>query len=37
MKQRKIKPGMYRNFNGGMYSVLSTATHTETGEKLVMM
>ena len=19
MKQRKIKPGMYRNFNGGMY------------------
>lgn len=36
MKQRKIKPGMYRHFQGGMYRVLSTATHTETGEKLVI-
>ena len=36
MKQREIKPGLYRHFNGGMYRVLSTATHTETGEKLVI-
>ena len=36
MKQRKIKPGMYRHFNGGMYRVLANATHTETGEKLVI-
>ena len=36
MKQRKIKPGLYRRFNGEMYRVLSTATHTETGEKLVI-
>lgn len=37
MKQRKIKPGLYRHVNGGMYRVLANATHTETGEKLVMM
>ena len=36
MKQRKIKPGMYRHFNGGMYRVLANATHTETGDKLVI-
>lgn len=36
MKHRKIKPGLYRNFNGGMYRVLANATHTETGEKLVI-
>lgn len=36
MKQRKIKPGLYRHFNGGMYRVLANATHTETGDKLVI-
>lgn len=36
MTTRKIKPGLYRHVNGGMYRVLSTATHTETGEKLVI-
>ena len=36
MTKRTIKPGLYRNVNGGMYRVLSTATHTETGEKLVI-
>ena len=36
MKQRKIKPGLYRHVNGGMYRVLANATHTETGDKLVI-
>lgn len=36
MTKREIKPGLYRHFNGGMCRVLSTATHTETGEKLVI-
>ena len=36
MKQRKIKPGLYRHVNGGMYRVLSTATHTENGGRLVI-
>ena len=36
MKQRKIKPGLYRHFNGEMYRVLSIATHTENGGQLVI-
>lgn len=36
MKQRKIKPGLYRHINGGMYRVLITATHTENGGLLVI-
>ena len=36
MKQRKIKLGLYRHFKGGMYRVLSTATHTENGGRLVI-
>lgn len=36
MTKRKIKPGLYRHVNGGMYRVLANATHTETGEKLVI-
>ena len=36
MTTRKIKPGLYRHVNGGMYRVLANATHTETGEKLVI-
>lgn len=36
MTRRKIKPGLYRHVNGGMYRVLANATHAETGEKLVI-
>lgn len=29
MKQRKIKLGLYRHFNGGMYRALENATNTD--------
>ena len=31
-----IKNGWYRHFKGGYYYVTGTATHTETGEKMVI-
>ena len=31
-----IKLGLYRHFKGGMYRVLGTAEHTETGEQMVI-
>jgi hypothetical protein len=36
-KLRTIKPGMIlRHYKGGLYRVVGFATHTETGEELVM-
>jgi hypothetical protein len=29
-------PGQYRHFKGGMYTVVGIATHSETGEQLVV-
>lgn len=37
MKDRELKAGMiYRHFKGGLYQIKYFATHTETGEKLVI-
>lgn len=32
----EIRPGRYRHFKGNEYEVLFTATHSETGEKMVV-
>ena len=31
-----IRPGRYRHFKGNEYQVLGTATHSETGEPMVV-
>ena len=31
-----IRPGWYRHFKGGEYEVLGVATHSETGEPMVV-
>ena len=31
-----IKPGRYRHFKGGEYEVYGVATHSETGEQMVV-
>ena len=31
-----LKPGRYRHFKGGEYEVRGIATHSETGEQLVV-
>ena len=32
----KIEPGIYRHFKGGEYAVQGVATHSESGEKMVV-
>ncbi|MBT5032860.1 MAG: DUF1653 domain-containing protein [Proteobacteria bacterium] len=31
-----LKPGLYRHFKGKQYQLLGVASHTETGEELVV-
>ncbi|MFQ3176154.1 MAG: hypothetical protein ACJAYB_001039 [Psychromonas sp.] len=34
--KKKIKPGQYRHYKGGLYRVENIATHSETEEKMVV-
>ena len=36
MSQTLPEPGLYRHYKGNDYEVLGTATHSETGERLVV-
>lgn len=31
-----MEPGIYKHYKGNLYEVLCVATHTETGEQLVV-
>lgn len=31
-----LKPGIYRHFKGNLYELLGVATHSETGEQMVV-
>ena len=31
-----VEPGVYIHYKGNVYSVIGTATHSETGEQLVV-
>ena len=33
---RKLKPGRYQHYKGGMYEVIGVARHSETEEELVV-
>ena len=36
MEGRSVRPGKYRHFKGGEYEVQGVATHSESGEQLVV-
>jgi len=36
MAEPELRPGCHRHFKDGEYEVLTVATHSETGEKLVV-
>ena len=36
MEELELKLGEYKHYKGGMYRVLSIATHTETTERMVV-
>jgi hypothetical protein len=36
MTNSEIRPGRYRHYKGGEYEVLHVATHSETGEQVVV-
>lgn len=31
-----VKPGVYKHYKGGVYKVLFTASHSDTGEPMVV-
>ena len=36
MRGHEPAPGLYRHYKGALYEVIGTATHSESGEKLVV-
>ena len=34
--ENEVQPGRYRHYKGGLYEVLGVASHSETGERLVV-
>lgn len=35
-EEEKVENGVYRHFKGGVYEVIGEATHSETGERMVV-